>query len=222
MSARRRRLVDAAARACGLPAGTWTGEVLPVDPLVVAHQAPRLSPIDPLAQRSTLTSSSRTHAGAGLETLVLVAQYEAEPQRRWMLSGWDAIRLFGRDLDLAGARLTAADLAGADLRRTDLSEADLSRADLTKADLTGANLTGACLAGATLFSASLKDADLSEADLSRTDLRHADLRGATCQRTAFRGADLWGTYMWRVDVSNAFVDGADLGRSDYLAEEVQP
>lgn len=216
MSSSGYQLVNAVARACGLAdeTGNW---------VLVSTSAIDLAKFGAVgvvemarANNALFTSTSEV----SLETLIVVSANDTDYSTLWVVDGWAVIQAHGRALDLRGARLVGADLAGADLRGADISEADLSRADLTKADLTGATLIGTCFAGATLFSASLKDANLTQADFCRSDLRHADLRNTICRRTAFRGADLWGTYMWKVDVSEAFVKGADLTRSDYLAEEV--
>lgn len=215
------RLVDAVARACGLSDGEKDRVLVTADGIALAEVGAAAAVVTARANGATFTSASEAKVGASLETLILALPNGSASPALFVVDGWAVIRIHGRALDLRGARLAGADLAGADLRGADLSEADLSRADLTKADLTGAIIVGARFAGSTLFSASLKGADLTEADFCRSDMRHADLRGAVCRRTAFRGADLWGTYMWKVDVSEAFVEGADLTRSDYLAEKVQ-
>lgn len=212
------QLVNAVARACGLDdeAGNW----ILVSTTAIDLAKFGVAGVVEMARANNALFTSISNAS--LETLIVVPVNDTDYSTLWVVDGWTVIQAYGQAIDLRGARLVGADLAGADLRGADLSEADLSRADLTKSDLTGATLIGACFAGATLFSASLKDANLTEADFCRSDLRHADLRNTICRRTAFRSADLWGTYMWRVDVSEAFVKGADLTRSDYLAEEVHP
>lgn len=214
------RLVDAVAKACGLADRVGDRVLVAADSVDLAELGAAGVVEMARTNGATFTSAGEV-AGVSLETLIVVSADGSDNPALWVVDGWAVIQAHGQALDLRGARLDGADLAGADLRGADLSEADLSRANLTKANLTGATLIGACLAGASLFSASLKDADLTEADFCRSDLRHADLRGAVCRRAAFRGADLWGTYMWKVDVSEAFMEGADLSRSDYLAERVR-
>ncbi|MEB3311416.1 MAG: pentapeptide repeat-containing protein [Snowella sp.] len=72
-----------------------------------------------------------------------------------------------RNVNFAGAILTAADFRRADLTGANFTDADLTDADFTEADLTGANFTDA----------DLTDADFTGANLSGVILTGAQLTG---------------------------------------------
>ena len=93
----------------------------------------------------------------------------------------EALRTFGKKLNLH-----CAYLSGEYLRHADLSGADLMGADLSGADLIGADL---------------RNADLRNADLRNTYLRHADLSGAYLIGANLSGADLIGADLRNVKVS---------------------
>ena len=120
----------------------------------------------------------------------------------------------GRDIDLAGADLTAAnlsdaDLINADLTRADLTDADLINANLTRADLTDANLINARLTRADLTAASLFGADLTRANLTRASLFGADLTGADLTDANLTAADLTAANLIAANLTRANLTHTD-------------
>jgi uncharacterized protein YjbI with pentapeptide repeats len=119
-------------------------------------------------------------------------------------------------VNLSGAKLTAANLAG-----VNLTAANLSRADLTGADLRGANLQLA-----ELIDAKLTGADLTEADLTRTRIL-----GSSLEDAVLVGCRIYGIAAWDVrldgarqsnliitpgDETSVTVDDIELGQFIYL------